>query len=144
MLCDTSFLVPLFVQEPSSDRVTARIEDWPDAPIVSDFAMGEFASAVSIRMRRSDLSDMDARDILSDFDLWVNRMTRRAALQTYDVLQAGQIVRRFDLALRMPAALHIAIAQRLSEPLATRDQRQAHAAVTLGLRVIEPEASKSF
>ncbi|MGL5116577.1 MAG: type II toxin-antitoxin system VapC family toxin [Beijerinckiaceae bacterium] len=142
MLCDASVLVPLFVREPSSDAVAATLANWRGVPCNSDFAVGEFASAVSIRMRRKDLTANQAQETLLDFDMWISRKVRRITLQTSDVAQAAQIVRRFELALRLPDALHIAMAQRLGEPIATRDKRQAAAAMALGLLVVEPAPSK--
>jgi predicted nucleic acid-binding protein len=44
-------------------------------------------------------------------------------------------VRRFDLILRAPDALHIAIARRLDVALVTLDRRLANAAQALGITV---------
>ncbi len=44
-------------------------------------------------------------------------------------------IRRFDLALRTPDALHIAAAGRLSAKLATFDVKMAAAATALGLEI---------
>ncbi len=46
-------------------------------------------------------------------------------------------VRRFDLALRAPDALHLAIARRLDATLVTLDRRRAAAAGELGIAVDE-------
>ena len=50
-------------------------------------------------------------------------------------------VRRFDLALRAPDALHLAIARRLDATLVTLDRRLAAAAGELGIAVDELKAS---
>jgi uncharacterized protein len=138
MLCDASVLVPLFVTETSSEAVMAMIED-AGQPFVSDFAIGEVYSAISLRLRRREIQRSEADEILYDLDLWAEREARRVATETEDIGRAARLVRRFDLGLRMPDALHLAIAQRLDTPIATQDRRQAAAATALGLRVVTPD-----
>jgi predicted nucleic acid-binding protein len=50
-------------------------------------------------------------------------------------------VRRFDLGLRAPDALHLAITRRLDATLVTLDRRLAAAANQLGVAVAELTAS---
>src|SRR5438270_314844 len=50
-------------------------------------------------------------------------------------------VRRFDLALRAPDALHLAIAHRLNATLVTLDGRLERAAGQLGIAVEVPETT---
>jgi hypothetical protein len=54
---------------------------------------------------------------------------------------AGVFVRRFDLALRVPDALHLAIARRLDVALVTLDRRLATAAGELGVAAEMPKTS---
>ena len=58
-----------------------------------------------------------------------------AAMAPSDVEVADLYVRRFDLMLRMPDALHIAICRRERHVLATLDRRMAEAARALGVEV---------
>ena len=53
-------------------------------------------------------------------------------------LDADAYVRRFDLALRAPDALHLAVVQRLDLSLITLDRRLATAARELGVGVEMP------
>jgi predicted nucleic acid-binding protein len=62
-------------------------------------------------------------------------MTTPAEIHATDVRLASVYVRRFDLALRAPDALHVAIARRLDVALVTLDRRMAAAAVELGVAV---------
>jgi predicted nucleic acid-binding protein len=140
VLCDASILVPLFLREPSSEAVAALFADSSSLPTISDFAAGEFASAVSIRLRRSDITGQNAQTILANFEDWTARQSNRITTDADDVARAARLVRRFDLGLRMPDALSVAFAQRVNEPIATLDRRQAAAAHSLGLRVIQPLA----
>jgi predicted nucleic acid-binding protein len=59
----------------------------------------------------------------------------RATLQPTDTAQAGSWLRRLDLVLRTPDALHLAIAARLGAPVATFDRGMEAAARNLGLRL---------
>ncbi len=140
MLFDASVLVPLFVTETSSASVTTLI-DAIGVPVISDFALGEVCSAISIRLRRHEINASEAEEILSDLDAWTERSARRVTIEPRDIAQATRFVRRFELGLRMPDALHLALAQRLNAPIATQDRRQAAAAAKLGLRVVTPHTS---
>ena len=57
------------------------------------------------------------------------------------MLGAYIYVRRFDLALRAPDALHLAVARRLDATLVTLDRRLTAAARELGIAVDELKAS---
>ncbi len=52
-----------------------------------------------------------------------------------DVTRADALMRRLDLPLRTPDALHIAIAERVGATLATFDVKMAAAARVIGLPV---------
>jgi hypothetical protein len=59
-------------------------------------------------------------------------------LATHDCRLANIFVRRFDLRLRVPDALHAAICRRLGMRLVTLDRRLAAAARTLEIDVLVP------
>lgn len=63
------------------------------------------------------------------------RVVRNVELERGDVAIASSFLRRFDLNLRPPDALHIAIAQRLDAELATFDAGMAACAQALGIRL---------
>jgi uncharacterized protein len=65
-------------------------------------------------------------------------MTRHAEIHAVDVRLAAAYVRRFDLALRAPDALHLAIARRLDIALVTLDRRMMAAASELAAAVEVP------
>jgi len=56
-------------------------------------------------------------------------------LSTADVAEASSVLRRFDLVIRTPDALHLAMARRVGAELVTFDERMADAARMLGLAV---------
>ncbi len=66
-------------------------------------------------------------------------MTRPAKMYAADMRLAGVFVRRFDLTLRVPDALHLAIARRLDVALVTLDRRLTTAAGELGIAAEMPK-----
>lgn len=135
---DTSVMLPILIKEPASAIVDAFMSTVQQEPWVSDFAAAEVASAVSRLVRTGRLQATDGAASLSDFDVWRAAMTRAAEIHAVDVRLAGAYVRRFDLALRAPDALHLAIARRLDVALVTLDRRMAAAAKELGVAVEVP------
>lgn len=100
---------------------------------VSDFAAAEFASAISRKVRMADLSSEEAREAFGDFDAWVSHVTSSVEVGPVDVELASRYLRRLDLTLRTPDAIHIAMAQRLRARLVTLDLKMAASARTLGV-----------
>jgi len=135
VLSDTSVLVDLFV--PSAD--SARIRTWlkQRRPVlgVSDFAAGEFAAAISRKLRLAELSEADARRILDVFDAWRAAQTTAIATEASDIRVAAAFVRRFETKLALPDAIHLAVAGRLGCALVSFDRRQSQAAEMLGVAV---------
>ena len=132
---DASILVALF----TSDALTARADNFlrnnPSVLIVSDFAAAEFSSVIARHVRTKDISKDDARLVFSNFDTWTARTTQRAPIGTADIIAAEVLLRRFELALRTPDALNIAMAQRMGAMLATFDSKMAAAARAIGTEV---------
>jgi predicted nucleic acid-binding protein len=134
---DASVMLPILIKEPASAAVDAFMSTVQQELWVSDFAAAEVASALSRLVRTGRLQATDGAARLSDFDVWRTAMTKPAEIHAVDVRLAGAYVRRFDLALRAPDALHVAIARRLDIPLVTLDRRLATAARELGVAVEE-------
>jgi predicted nucleic acid-binding protein len=78
---------------------------------------------------------MEARETLSQFDIWRLSGTRSVLLAADDVRLAETFIRRLDLTLLAPDALHIAMAKREGAALATFDAKMAASAQNLGLDV---------
>jgi predicted nucleic acid-binding protein len=133
---DASVLVSLFVDDPLSGRAEASLRDQQVLSIVSDFAAAEFASAIARLVRIGDITPGGARHAFAAFDIWTSRETEKAHTTTIDVGAAATFIRRLDLPLRAPDAIHIAIAQRLGADMFTFDKRMAAAARALGTKVI--------
>ena len=101
--------------------------------MVSDFAAAEVASALSRLVRMDRLTMTEAKERLADFDDWRAGATERADMDAHDCRLANSYVRRFELKLRAPDALHAAICRRLGLRLVTLDRRLAAAARELGI-----------
>ena len=131
---DTSVLIPTLVREPASDAVRAYLAAKDDR-LISDFAAVEVASALSRLIR----TEAVAR--LADFDTWRAATSSSADTHAADARLANTYVRRFELMLRAPDALHLAIVNRLRATLVTFDRRLERAAQELGIAVEVPQTS---
>jgi len=132
---DTSILVALFIPEPFSERADAFVRDSSGGLMVGDLAVAEFSSAVARRVRMREFTLQQAAAVLSTHDEWPTRSARRVEIATADLALATAYIRRFDLSLRTPDALHLAIAHRLDAALFTFDRGLAAAARGLGMEV---------
>lgn len=111
----------------------AYLEASRASPIVSDFAAAEVASAISLKKRMGRVDDNRARQALARFDAWRANVASSSDLTTSDVRVADAFIRRMDLPLRAPDAIHLAIATRLGVELATFDTQMARSAEALGI-----------
>lgn len=132
---DASFLVPLLTAEPMSAQAASFVLAHPLGLIVSDFAAAEFASAISRRVRMGQTPRHEAQIVFAAFDHWTLSAANIIEVSSVNIARAGAFLRRLDLVLRTPDAIHIAIAERLGATLVTFDQRMAAAARVLGLPV---------
>ena len=132
---DASVLLPTLIEEPGSAAVDRFIADLDEEMIISEFAAAEVASALSRLVRTGMMAPADAGERLADFDAWRGAAASDLDLQASDVRLANVFVRRFDLMLRAPDALHIALCRRCDLTLATMDRRRTQAADALGVTV---------
>jgi hypothetical protein len=128
-------LVALFVPDASTARAESLLAVSRDL-IVSDWAIAELAAAVSLKVRSGALALLGARSALAEFDSWVASVASHEAIVPADVTVATAFLRRLDLPLRAPDALHIALCRRLGAGLLTFDRQMATAAVALGCDVL--------
>uniref|UniRef100_B0T3L9 Ribonuclease VapC n=1 Tax=Caulobacter sp. (strain K31) TaxID=366602 RepID=B0T3L9_CAUSK len=131
---DASVILPTLIEEAGSAIVDHFMDELDDDLIVSEFAAAEVASALSRLVRTGLLDREDATRRLADFDAWRAAASRDLDLQASDVRLANVFVRRFDLMLRAPDALHAAACRREDHLLVTLDKRLAAAALELGVR----------
>ncbi len=131
---DTSVVIPLFLPDVFNQRARQFLATGI-SPIISDFVSAEFVSVLGIRVRSRITPETEARKALANLDNWIRAVTVGADTMSADVRQAEATLRRLNLNLRTPDAIHLAIAQRLGAELATFDIRMADCARSLGLSI---------
>ncbi len=130
---DANVMVAWFVLDPLNERADAALRRLKDELTISDFTAAEFSSVIARRVRTGDLDADEARTAFANFDNWCARYARRVELVFQDVACACDLVRRLDLVLRTPDAIHIAMVRRTGCQLLTFDKAMARAACALGL-----------
>ena len=135
---DASVLVPRLVEEPDTAVVEAYLDGRSEQLSISDFAAAEVASALSRLVRMRLLATAEALSALNDFEIWRAARGSPADVHASDARLAYVYVQRFDLMLRTPDALHLAISRRMDATLVTLDGRLANAARELGIAVAVP------
>jgi uncharacterized protein len=135
---DANLLVVLVTPEAFSERAQSFVEQHPNSLIVSDFGAAEFSSVTARRVRTRHFSPAEGTLALSIFDDWIARSAVRVEMNAQDVAYATACMRRFDLPLRTPDAIHLAIARRLGATLVTFDGQMAASAEALGIAVATP------
>ena len=134
---DTNVLVSLISPDPLTPRAEAMLEQRPEARLlVSDFGRAEFVSALRRRVRTGEMSEASAHRCFGNLDRWTTEFTVRVDLLSIDVAAADALLRRMDLTIRTPDALHVVMARRLDAPLATFDGQLAAAARLVGIEVV--------
>jgi predicted nucleic acid-binding protein len=128
---DASVIVPLFVIEARSAEARGRILG--QTLVASPLGLAETSSAISQRVRIGDITATVAKLHLKSLDAWAASALASCDVMGDDFLAATSFIRRFDLGLRTPDALHIAIAARLGAKLLTFDAKMTAAATALGL-----------
>lgn len=132
---DASAILPYLVEEQFSETVQDFLRNAAEPPFVSEFAAAEVASALSRAARMGVFTQDAATARLGDFDVWRASSTLAVDVLPVDIRLTSLFVRRFELALRAPDALHAAICRRGDLTLVTLDRRLARAAEALDVRV---------
>jgi uncharacterized protein len=135
---DSSALVSMFL----TDAHTATVDQWIRQNMrplcTSQLGSVEIASALSILVRRHDLTQAEASKHLASYDHWRRNTAQTVQMLPADFDQGEKLVRRFELKLRGPDALHVAICTRLGATMVTFDAALANAMTSLGLTVETP------
>ena len=137
---DASVLIAVLAEEPASAAVRQFLRAHREDRLISDFAAAEVFSAISRLLRMRLLTEEEGSARLADFDAWRVAASSAADMHAADARLAYVYVRRFDLVLRAPDALHLAIARRLDSTLVTLTRRLVAAGRELGIAVEVPKA----
>ena len=134
---DTSFLVPFFLEEPTSSQVERFLERQPTGtPTISLWTSVEFSSALAQQLRIGKLSQEAALEAETEFNSLISASFVTVAPAAEDFERARQFLRRHETGLRSGDALHLAIASnRGAQALYSLDRRLLKAGQVLGLPV---------
>jgi len=132
---DTSIVVAYYLPEPLSVRAQA-IYRAPNELAISELVELEFLAVLSVLLRTGNLERIEAERVASLFlshlgGGWYTRIH----LHVGHYLAARGFIARFDLPLKSPDALHLAVSAGERLPLITADQQLARNAESLGLEV---------
>ena len=134
---DTSAAVPLFVREPASEAVDAWLESCTDPIISSDWTVTEFASALSIKVRRGEINARQARAAWKDFNAFCNSGLRLLPVSRNAFKEAAGMALNAASGLRSGDSLHLAMALEAgASGLSTADDMLENGAKAKGLKVI--------
>lgn len=133
---DASVLVSLFRLDAHTDSAATIVAEAGGEAIVSDFARAEFAAVMGRLVRIGALTPEAIAIAFHNFDAWTLSVPQRASVVAADMEECESLLRRLDLGLRAPDALHIAMARRLSAKLVTFDNHMAKSARALGMVVV--------
>lgn len=139
---DASAIVAILLMETSSEAVENLLRTARPPLVSSSFCVGECAAALTALVRMNRKSQPQTTSLLRGLDAWIEKSFETTPTQDLDIGQATLLVRRFDLSLRLPDAIHIVTANRLNATLVTLDRGMARAAEILNIPCINPaEAS---
>ncbi|MEX0958528.1 MAG: type II toxin-antitoxin system VapC family toxin [Burkholderiales bacterium] len=130
---DTSFLVPYFIFEESSEKVEKYLLGIRGQQLaVSAWTSTEFVSAVGLKVRRKELDEKAASDVLAAFRLVGREYFTWLPVATSDFNMAAEFLEKWKLGLRAGNALHLAIARSSgAKQLLTLDKKLLDAAKSL-------------
>jgi len=134
---DTSVAVPLFAQEPASDRVAAWFATCADPIVAADWIVTEFASALSLKERRGDITTEDAVAVWTEFEAFCGTGLRLVPVSRTSFKVAASMVRDAASGMRSGDSLHLAVALEIgASSMATADANLDANAKKQGLKTI--------
>jgi uncharacterized protein len=131
---DTSFLIPIFINEARSRDARAWFRLCAARVIVADFAALEFSAVMTRGLRTGVIPEQRLHEIFIDFD-GLRGGCRAHAHTADDIRLAERLLRDIATKLAAPDALHLASALNLGARLVTYDDRLLAAATSAGASV---------
>ena len=134
---DTSFLVPYFASEDSSEKVEKFLREVKeDELVVSAWTATEFVSALGLKVRTKQLDKPAASAALAAFREVGERYFNWLAVSAVDFKAASAYLEKWNLGLRAGDALHLAVAKTNGvKKLLTLDERMLKACKALRIPV---------
>lgn len=133
---DTSAAVPMFVPEPASADIDAWLESCTDQLVSADWIVTEFSSALSLKVRRGEITDDQAAAAWQAFSEFCASGLRLLPVSRRAFDAAGKLVRHAASGLRAGDSLHLAMAMEAgASTFATADSTLGKNAKANGLNV---------
>ena len=133
---DTSAAVPMFVPELASPAIEVWFESCTEPLVSSDWIVTEFSSALSIKVRKGEISAKQAQAAWKDFDAFCKSGLRLLPVSRKAFAEAAGMTRNAASGLRSGDALHLAMALDAgASGIATADETLAKNAKANGLAV---------
>jgi len=135
---DASVLVGLITDEPQRPLLNPYLAPALGSILVSDFCVAEVSAALMSKGRRLDAPATSIDTDIARLDGWIDQFAERVRVVSSDIDSATLAIRRHDIVLRAPDAIHISAARRLTATLLTFDRGMTRAAAGLGVACINP------
>jgi predicted nucleic acid-binding protein len=134
---DTSVFVALCIKEQKSDDVAKWYTNSSAKMISSTWAFTEFSSALSLKVRTSQITDKQSREAWKKFDGLCQSDIELLPIENKVYYSAGILVVNSKSNLRAGDALHLAVAKQLkSKSLATLDKVLAKNASSVKIQAV--------
>jgi predicted nucleic acid-binding protein len=134
---DTSALVPAFIREPKSEAVLAWLETSGEGLVVSEWAIAEFSSAASIKVRTGEIASAMAKQARARLLGFAQDHCSIAVPQRAEFRRAAELAGDVNLKLRAGDALHLAIAEASKvQGILCLDEAMGAGAKFIGLNVV--------
>ena len=135
---DTSVIVPLLTTEPKTDTVTAWFASLDGTPACADWLLTEFHSALSIKVRTGQITEIDAKRVRKEFEILAEGGVQLIPVSRSAFKHAAKMVQQHQHGLRSGDSLHLAVALELeASHMATLDSTLAASAKRNGIKLIE-------
>ena len=134
---DTSVFVALCTKEQKSDDVAKWYTNSSVKMFSSTWAFTEFSSALSLKVRTSQITEKQSREAWKKFDALCQNDIELLPIESKTYYSAGILVVDSKSNLRAGDALHLAVAKQLkSKSLATLDKVLAKNAGILKIQTV--------
>ena len=133
---DASVVASVALIEPGWERVIGSLGN-QDGIRWSDYGHGEVVSAIASRTRAQSMGAEGSVRTIAALDILALDW-QRVLIESRDIDEAIDLVAKVTLNLRLPYAIHIAVARRIGATLVTNDRQQYRAARALGPSAINP------
>lgn len=135
---DTSAAVPLFVPEPASEAISSWVEAHDETLVSADWILTEFASALSIKVRRDEITARQAKAAWGDFREFCRAGLRLVPVSRSAFDAAADLAMNSKSGLRSGDSLHLAVAGNIgANTILTADRVLAKNAKAISIVAVE-------